>query len=202
MEVARIKKITKIKNISKKYDISVSGNHNFFANGILVHNCSIYNDYVHARSIDSRDHVSRHWIKNFQSKVGYNIPDGWRLCGENMWAKHSIYYDDLPSYFLGFSMWNEKNVCLSWDETLEWFELLEITPVEVFYQGIYDKEKIEAAFNAKYNLETNEGYVIRLAKEFHYKEFAKCMAKFVRKSHVQDHGFWMSRITQNKLKGK
>ncbi len=114
-------------------------------------NTSIYNDYVHSRSIDSRDHVSRHWIKNFQSKIGYNIPDGWRLCGENMWAKHSIYYDNLPSYFLGFSIWNDKNINLSWKETLEWFELLGVVPIEVFYEGIYDREKIEAAFDAKYN---------------------------------------------------
>lgn len=165
-------------------------------------NTSIYNDYVHARSIDSRDHVSRHWIKNFQYRIGYNIPDGWRLCGENMWAKHSIYYDNLPSYFLGFSMWNEKNVCLSWKETMEWFELLEVTPVEVFYTGIYDKEKIIEEFNSKYNLETSEGYVVRLEKEFSYKEFAKSIAKYVRKGHVQDHGFWMSRITPNKLMKK
>lgn len=163
-------------------------------------NCSIYNDYVHARSIDSRDHISRHWIKNFQSRIGYNIPDGWRVCGENMWAKHSILYDNLPTYFLGFSVWNENNICLKWDETLEWFELMGITPVEVFYRDIYNREKIQEIFDKNYSFNSTEGYVIRLSNEFHYRDFSKCTAKFVRKNHVEEHGFWMSRITQNKLR--
>jgi len=40
MSVTKIKKITKISNISKRYDIQTA-THNFFANGILVHNSII-----------------------------------------------------------------------------------------------------------------------------------------------------------------
>jgi hypothetical protein len=36
----KIKSIKKINNKSKRYDIEVENNHCFFANGILVHNCS------------------------------------------------------------------------------------------------------------------------------------------------------------------
>ncbi|MCK9417405.1 hypothetical protein M0Q97_12265 [Candidatus Dojkabacteria bacterium] len=39
----KIKSIKKIENISKRYDIEVETNHNFFANGVLVHNSSITN---------------------------------------------------------------------------------------------------------------------------------------------------------------
>jgi hypothetical protein len=35
----KIKKITRIKNNSKRYDIGVENTNNFYANGILVHNC-------------------------------------------------------------------------------------------------------------------------------------------------------------------
>lgn len=35
----KIKSIKKISNISKRYDIGVNKNNNFYANGILVHNC-------------------------------------------------------------------------------------------------------------------------------------------------------------------
>lgn len=35
----KIVKIEKISNNSKRYDIGVKDNHNFYANGILVHNC-------------------------------------------------------------------------------------------------------------------------------------------------------------------
>ena len=39
MKVSTIKSIKKIENNSKRYDIEVEHNHNFFANDILVHNC-------------------------------------------------------------------------------------------------------------------------------------------------------------------
>ena len=39
MQFDEIVSITKIKNNSLRYDISVEDNHNFYANGILVHNC-------------------------------------------------------------------------------------------------------------------------------------------------------------------
>lgn len=87
-------------------------------------NTSIYKDYIHARSIDGRDHWSRSWVKNLQAKIGYEIPDQWRLCGENLYAKHSIGYKDLSSYFALFSIWNENNECLSWDETKEYADTL------------------------------------------------------------------------------
>lgn len=39
-QVCKLKSVKKIESNSRRYDISVSKNHNFFANGILVHNCS------------------------------------------------------------------------------------------------------------------------------------------------------------------
>ena len=71
-------------------------------------NSNIHPNYFHARSIDGRNHISRTWIKNLHSKICYNIPEGWRICGENTYAKHSIYYSKLPSYFLVFAIFNEK----------------------------------------------------------------------------------------------
>jgi hypothetical protein len=82
-------------------------------------NTSCYSDYVHARSLDSRNHPSRNWIKNFHSKFGWQIPDGWRVVGENLYAVHSIKYTNLASYFLVFSIWDDKNICLSWDDTVD-----------------------------------------------------------------------------------
>ena len=38
--IEKIKSIKKITSTSKRYDIEVKKNHNFFANNILVHNCS------------------------------------------------------------------------------------------------------------------------------------------------------------------
>lgn len=153
-------------------------------------NTSMYSDYYHARSIDGRSHPSRDWAKQFWSTICYNIPEQWRLCCENLYAQHSIPYTDLVSYVLGFSMWTDRNVCLSWDDTLEWFELLGVHPVEVIYDGIYDEKAIRALWNDKM-WDTTEGYVMRVADSFTYAEFRKAVAKFVRAKHVQTNRHWM-----------
>jgi hypothetical protein len=122
-------------------------------------------------------------IKNFIQSWCYNLPEGWRVCGENLYATHSIEYNDLSSYFEVFSVWNEKNDCLSWDETLEWTELLGLKTVPVLFRGTYNEETIR---NLKLNKERQEGYVIRLTEQFGYFRFKKSVAKFVRKNHVQE----------------
>jgi len=50
MEELKIIKIEKINSFSKRYDIEVEGNNNFFANNILVHNCeNLYHKYEEMR---------------------------------------------------------------------------------------------------------------------------------------------------------
>lgn len=164
-------------------------------------NSSLYSDYFHARSVDGRSHPSRSWVKQFWSQIQGDIPEGWRVCGENLYAKHSISYTALDTYFMGFSIWNERNVCLSWDETVEWFDLLGVTPVPVLYDGIYDEKVIRALWSEK-DWDTREGYVVRVADAISYGEFRKCVGKFVRSGHVQTAKHWMfgQRIEPNGLK--
>lgn len=162
-------------------------------------NTTLSYDYIHARSLESISHPSQTWIKNFWSNIKNNIPIGWRICGENLFAKHSIQYNDLKSYFYGFSIWNDINECLSWDDTLIWFELLNITPVTVIYDDIFDEQKIKNIWK-EYNPENTEGYVIRISDSFNYKNFNTCVAKYVRKNHVQTNKHWKNeQIIKNKL---
>lgn len=163
-------------------------------------NTTMYNDHVHARSIDSGGHPSRTWVKNYWSTIAHEIADNWRICGENMYSTHSIHYTGLESYFMGFSIWNDLNRCLSWDATLEIFSLLGITPVKVVYDGIYD-EKAIIKIQESLDFDTDEGYVIRLADEFSYGEFKKYVGKFVRKDHIKTTKHWMrgQQIIPNKL---
>lgn len=162
---------------------------------------TMYSDYIHARSIDSRHHVSRDWVKNFWSSIAHDIPEGWRVCGENLFAQHSIAYDELPSYLLGFSVWNEANTCLSWDDTLDWFKLLGIVPVDVLYDGIYDEKKLHE-IEKGLSWEKDEGYVLRVADAFAYGEFRHKAAKWVRKGHVMTAKHWMhgQAVVPNKLR--
>lgn len=152
--------------------------------------CSMYRDYIHARSLDSAHHPSRDWVKAFWAKfVRYQLPEMWRVCGENLYAVHSIAYEALLSYFMGFSLWNERNFCMDWDETLVWFELLNIVPVEVVYDGIYDEAVIRKLCE-DVDVEVCEGLVMRTADGFSYADFSKCVAKYVRAGHVQTDEHW------------
>lgn len=161
-------------------------------------NTSMYRDFIHARSLSYSRHESRSWVKQFWETIRDDIPPNFRICGENMYAKHSIFYSNLKSYFYAFSVWN-LDYCLDWNETLEWLELLNITPVNVIYRGVYDENYL-IHLSHSMNLDENEGYVIRKINGFNYCDFGMNVAKFVRKNHVQtdDHWFY-DKITPNKI---
>ena len=162
-------------------------------------NTTLYTDYVHARSVDSASHPTKDWIKNYQSQIGWNIPQGWRVCGENLWAKHSIAYDNLASYFEAFSIWDDTNTCLAWDSSLEWFGLIGVEHVPVLYDGPWDDSLMER-FIPK-DTDQQEGFVVRLAERFHYSRFRVSVAKWVREGHVQTSHHWRrQKIEKNKLK--
>lgn len=164
-------------------------------------NTTMYSDFIHARSIDGRHHASRDWVKNFHATIAHDIPEGWRVIVENLYAEHSIRYEDLAAYVLGFHVWNDRNVCLEWDDTLVWFKLLGITPVEVLFDGIYDERAIRA-LESQLSWDRDEGYVVRLADAFSYGEYKTCVGKFVRKGHVQTtkHHWMAQAVIKNGLK--
>lgn len=160
-------------------------------------NTTLYPDYLHARSIDGRNHPSRNWVKNFWGQICGDIPEDFRVCGENLYAQHSIAYDDLPSYFMGFQVW-DKLTCLSWDDTMLWFGLLGIAPVPVLYDGTFSGINLDAL---KADWKKREGYVIRVARAFEYGEFRNVVGKFVRKDHIQTvkHNWSAQAVVPNKL---
>ncbi len=162
-------------------------------------NTTLYTDYCHARSIDGRNHLSRDWVKRFHAKICADIPENWRICGENMYAQHSIVYDSLESYFYGFSVWNHQNRCLSWADTLTWFDVLGIVSPKLLFEGVWNEKIIKALTP---NANDAEGYVIRITDDFHFDDFSKSVAKWVRRGHVQSEEHWMfAAIKPNKLKG-
>ena len=181
----------------------------FFRGEIIVtakldgENTSMYNDHVHARSVDGNSHWTQSWVRNLHSKIRHNIPYGWRICGENLFARHSISYDNLESYFYIFSIWNDKNECLSWDETVEYSQLFEIPTVPVIYRGQFSgniNEFHKEIWEGKYDERQNEGYVVRNAGKFAYYTFAKNCGKYVRKNHVTSSSHWkFEKIEKNKL---
>ncbi len=184
---------------------------------------TMYSDHIHARSISSNHHPSRSWVKQLHASIQKDIPQGWRICGENLFAYHSILYTDLPSYFMCFGIYDDKNTCLSWDDTVDLCTMLGLETVPVIYRGKYDEyvirniwQEIGSAFPVWETQKPNpisvddfdslsgrgEGYVVRSATSFTYDDFAVNVAKYVRANHVKpDSGHWASKtVFPNLLK--
>lgn len=161
-------------------------------------NTTLYSDHCHARSVDSVDHLSRHWMKRFHSQIKHDIPQNFRICGENVYAKHSIFYDRLPSYFLTFGIY-AGNKCLSWPETLEWCAMIGLNTVPVLYVGEWNEAAIKKLYTEKseYGAE-QEGYVVRTFNAFDVVDFDRSVAKYVRAGHVNTNKHWMfGKVTPN-----
>jgi hypothetical protein len=163
----------------------------FLGNEVVVtekldgENTTMYRDKIHARSINSDGHPSRAHVKALHAQICYDIPESFRIVGENLAAKHSIYYDSLPSYFIGFTIF-DGDKCLSYDETQEWFALLGITTAPVLYRGIWEESRIKRCMTgvSKFGGE-QEGYVVRNINAYHVQDFKRNIAKYVRENHVQ-----------------
>ena len=166
-------------------------------------NTSLYADGMHARSTTAAAHPSQSWVRRLQAQVGHDIPQGWRVCGENLYARHAIPYE-LDTFFEVFSIWDERNTALSWDETEEWAELLGLTTVPVLYRGEWPGEDFLGNLWQEHCQSIApaqaEGYVVRLAGAFSYSDFSRSLAKFVRAGHVSSEKHWKHNWTANKLK--
>lgn len=165
-------------------------------------NTSLYYDYIHARTLEYSPRQDRDRIKALHASIAHDIPKDWRICCENIWAKHSIEYKNLDSFLYVFSIWNEKNECLSWDETKEWSEMIGLKTVKELYRGPFDQEIIQSLYKEELDGDQMEGYVIRTADGFPYSKFSKHVAKFVRANHVTTQAHWTRKIEPNPIKIK
>jgi len=65
-------------------------------------------------------------------------------------------------------------------------------------RGNYDNFKHSAIWNDSM-VDNNEGYVLRAADTFCYKQFKQCVGKFVRQNHVQ-HWRYGQQMARNEIK--
>lgn len=162
-------------------------------------NTGMTSNLCHARSLDSKHHSSRNFVKALHGQICHDIPDGWKIFGENVYAKHSIHYTNLQSYFYVFGVYDDKDQCLSWDETVEFANMLGLLTTPVLYRGIWDEQKVKACWTGKSTVspgDQQEGYVVRVTKSFPYDAqddglFSQFTAKYVRARHVQTSSHWL-----------
>lgn len=147
-------------------------------------NTTIYADHLHARSIDSDWDESKRWLDRMRQLIAHDLPPGWRICGENLFYKHTILYCDLDTPFYVYSIWKNDNECLSWADTLDRCRRLGLRSIPVLYEGRYDQARILKAFQ-DYTARAPqpvEGFVVRRAAGFAFGEFRESVAKYVHDS--------------------
>ena len=168
-------------------------------------NTTVYSDgYIHSRSIDGNRNPWQTWLKKYVATWCYSIPIGWRICGENLYPRHSIAYKftDEKDFFQVFAIYDNKNQCLPWDETVIMCHNLGIKHVEPIYCGPYSKDVIVNRFAEYKKLHSDrevEGFVVRNRNSFHYDDFSKNVAKYVRRNHVTTDEHWTRQWIPNEL---
>lgn len=161
-------------------------------------NTSMTRESIYARSLDSRHHESRSVVKSIWASIKHRIPANFRICGENMYAVHSIEYTDLPSYFLVFSVWDGE-LCLNKSDTEYFCKDLDLQMVKTLYHGKYDERTCRKLFEDTVKT-GREGIVVRSDSEFHLSDFPNRVFKAVRENHVMTDQHWMhSQVKKNGL---
>jgi len=159
-------------------------------------NSNLYRRHIHARSIKPLAGAERSHILALHFTIAHEIPEGWRLCVENLASVHSIEYDSSIPYAMLFSIWNERNECLSWDLTVEWAQLLGVPMVPVLYRGVWNEKLIRSLYQPQYKGNEMEGYVVRLAASFPYSKFRRSVAKYVREGFIAGRHYKKGTIRQ------
>lgn len=168
-------------------------------------NTTMYRDGLHARSLEFASRIDRDRIRALHAEIAYEIPENYRICGENMTAVHSIRYTNLRDWFYVYSIW-DGTTCLSWQETWEWCVLLgmtrascrELPQVPLIYEGVYGDELVKE-FCSKLDLQSAEGLVVRPAGRFQLRDFPRLVGKYVRAGHVRTQAHWTRRIEFNEV---
>jgi len=135
------------------------------------------------------------WARHNEEKI-LKIPNGWKVYGELMYAKHNIYYDELPSYFLVFDIWDGREY-LHYDNRIFFIKEFGFQHVPILYYG-NEKIDVDSFMYIKSACSSNlaEGIVIK-----NYKK--QIRGKLVRPEFMKDleeDDHWATKaVKRNKL---
>ncbi len=161
-------------------------------------NTTIFSEGCHPRSPDARYHPSRDWMKAFAAGISPMLASDERIVGEYLFARHSIEYRSLPSYFMGFA-WIQGDEVQAWDDTQARFGELGINSAPVLFRGRFSEPLIDELVS-QMDFSSQEGFVVRTASSFPEAQMATKVGKYVRSDHVQSEVHWMkAEIIKNGL---
>jgi len=226
MKLKSIKKL--VNHESKRYDIETKNNHNFYANDILVHNSSLsqYGLFARSRTAPTKNPWAQ-WLKPKWDSIKNDLKDfDLEICGENMYGEHSIIYSALQEHFYVFGVRNMKHdVFLSWEETEYWAKMFDFLTVPVLFRvdsanwrventlRVQQPQTIEDIINDLMTYTSHlsndrifespkEGVVARIQEEFPNDMFYNSVYKYVRAKHVKTDEHWSKNWRRAKLESE
>ena len=173
-------------------------------------NCCIHRGNVYARSTNSVTTCSSFdYVKKEESwkTLGF---ENLYFYGENVYAKHTIFYERLTHFFYLFAIREIKENVDRWmgiNELIFYSRSLNMPLVPTLFKGRFkDPIEIESWMLTEISKpsefgDLREGFVIRIQDEFSANLYNNSVAKFVRKNHVQTDEHWSKKWTPNKMRG-
>lgn len=163
-------------------------------------NVCMTKDAVFARSHNGPpQHPSFDPLKALHATIKQRFCENTAYFGEWCYARHSITYKALPSYFLLFAVRIEdENRWLSWNEVLDLAQYAGFSTVPVLWQGKLTRN-LEAIVEDQLRLNPQgkceaepelEGIVVRSVVGWEAPSTEHHIAKWVRANHVQTDVHW------------
>ena len=183
----RLPAINTIKKIT--YDIEVEGNHNYFANGVLVHNCRmlVRNGIATGRSMKKyknkrmTEYFSQPCFEGFDMEIGATYPNDPDLCRLSTSVVNTI-EGKLPEFAVIFDYLHPDVIHLEYKDRMKYLatyldETNLPSEVELIYSNEYLVSDAEDLADAYANaLEDNyEGLIIRKQEGLH--KSGRCTVK-------------------------
>lgn len=152
-------------------------------------NTCLTSENVYARS-HSGEPYRDEWDylkKKHREEYMHKIPKWAAVFGEYLYARHSIKYERLPSYFVMFGLYDKRTGRWhSWDVVKRFAKAKGFDTSPVIYEGIFSRTNVEMMPEGESAYgDTREGYIVRSKDGFHVDKLEYNMAKCVRENHVK-----------------
>ena len=139
------------------------------------------------------------WIDLKTDEIFEVITDRFILFGEWCYAKHSVYYNQLPDWFLGFDLYDKKNSkFLSTNLRDKAFGKMGISKIPLIETGYFTLSKLaQLLTQSRLSDQPAEGLYLRVERD----DWLSQRAKLVRPSFIQsvEQHWSRSSITPNQL---
>ena len=123
------------------------------------------------------------WLEPRKTTLFDNLSDRFILFGEWCYAQHSIFYNKLPDWFIGFDIYDKESNCfLSTERRNALLQSMSIVQVPLIATGHFRYKDIENFLSASaFSDDYAEGIYLRIDQEDRLKQ----RAKLVRPSFTQ-----------------